>query len=150
MMTPCLLALLFAAPLSPPAEPAAAHVSIQAGPREIGVGDPLRRPLLDALRPVIADDLGQPVQFMVDRLRVQGDWAFFAGSVQQPDGRPIDFGRTRYAEADREGFFDGPGAYGLLRRVGGQWRVQGFFIGPTDAAYLSWPDELGAPTSLFE
>ncbi|MEQ7156506.1 hypothetical protein [Brevundimonas aurifodinae] len=149
-MAPVLLALLLAGPLPATAEPLAPAVAIQSAPRDIGVGDPLRRPLLDALRPAIEDDLGQPVQFMVDRLRVQGDWAFFAGSVQRPDGRPIDFSRTRYAEAVEEGFFDGPGTYGLLRRVGGRWRAEGFFVGPTDAAYLSWPDEQGAPASLFE
>lgn len=149
-MNPCLLALLFLAALAAPTEPFASATAFQSAPRNIGVSDPLRRPLLDVLRPAIEDDLGQPVQFMVDRLSVQDDWAFFAGSVQQPDGQPIDFGRTRYAEAEREGYFDGPGAYGLLRRVDGRWRVEGFFVGPTDAAYLAWPDELGAPTSLFE
>lgn len=145
-----LLAALLAAPAVPTVEPLSPPASIQAGARNIAVGDPLRRPLLDALRPAIEEDLGQPVQFMVDRLRVQGDWAFFAGSVQRPDGRPIDFSRTRYAEALEEGFFDGPGTYGLLRRVGGRWRVEGFFVGPTDVAYMAWPDELGAPTTLFE
>lgn len=149
-MAPVLLALLLASPLPATAEPLAPAVAIQSTARDIGVGDPLRRPLLDALRPAIEDDLGQPVQFMVDRLRVQGDWAFFAGSVQRPDGRPIDFSRTRYAEALQEGFFDGPGTYGLLRRDNGRWHPVGFFVGPTDAAYLAWPDEQGAPASLFD
>jgi len=133
-----------AAPVAPPA------VVVQAGPRFVPVGDPLRRTLLNTLRPSIEDELNQPVQFMVDRLRVQGDWAFYAGSVQRPDGRPIDFSKTRYASALENGVFDGPGTFALLRRSAGAWRVVTFVVGPTDVAYLAWPDEHGAPMRLFE
>jgi len=149
-MSLMLLPLLLAGPMATPAGPASSAV-VQSAVRDIGVGDPLRRPLLDTLRPAIQRDLGgQAVQFMVDRLRVQGDWAFYAGSIQQPNGRPIDFGKTRYASALENGVFDGPGTYALLRRNGGRWRVVTFVIGPTDVAYLAWPDEYRAPAALFE
>ncbi|WP_309627663.1 hypothetical protein [Brevundimonas sp.] len=149
-MSVILISALIAGPMA--ATPVAPPVTVaQAGPRSVPVGDPLRRPILDALRPAIQRDLGgQPVQFMVDRLRVQGDWAFYAGSIQQPNGRPIDFSKTRYASALEEGFFDGPGTFALLRRSAGTWRVVGFVVGPTDVAYLAWPDEYGAPQTLFE
>ncbi|MCA3700393.1 hypothetical protein [Brevundimonas sp.] len=144
------LSLLLAAPSAGIAvEPAPVVAPPQA--RNVPVGDPLRRRLLDALRPAIQRDLGgQPVQFMVDRLRVEGDWAFFAGAVQQANGRPIDFGRTRYASALENGVFDGPGMFGLLRRSGQGWQVVTFVIGPTDVAWLAWSDEYGAPMSVFE
>jgi hypothetical protein len=146
-----LLALaLISGPLSATSAATSPPPAIQAGPRNVPVGDPLRRPILDGLRPAIEDDLGQPVQFMVDRLRVQGDWAFYAGSIQQPNGRPIDFSRTRYASALENGVFDGPGTFGLLRRSAGAWRVVTFVVGPTDVAWLGWPDEYNAPMSLFE
>ena len=147
-----LLALaLISEPASAGSPAAPAPLAAQAGPRNIPVGDPLRRQLLDTLRPAIQRDLGgQAVQFMVDRLRVQGDWAFYAGSIQQPNGRPIDFSRTRYASEIEEGFFDGPGTYALLRRNGGSWRVVTFVVGPTDVAYLAWPDEYRAPAALFD
>ncbi|ADL00899.1 hypothetical protein [Brevundimonas subvibrioides] len=149
-MSLMLLPLLLAGPMTTAAEPVPPAV-VQSGVRTIGVGDPLRRPILDALRPSIQRDLGgQPVQFVVDRLRVQGDWAFYAGSIQQPGGRPIDFGRTRYASALENGVFDGPGTYALLRRSGGTWRVVTFVIGPTDVAWLAWPDEFNAPAALFD
>ena len=133
-----------AAPVTPPV------AVVQAGPRSVPVGNPLRRTLLDTLRPSIEDELNQPVQFMVDQLKIQGDWAFYAGSVQRPDGRPIDFARAGFAEQIAEGMFDGPATYGLLHRVGGRWTVTVFVIGPTDVAYVGWPDEYGAPMSLFE
>ena len=147
-----LLALaLISAPLPAASATVTPPPAVQAGPRNVPVGDPQRRLILDGLRPAIQRDLGgQPVQFMVDRLRVQGDWAFYAGSIQQPNGRPIDFSKTRYASAVEEGFFDGPGTYALLRRTAGAWRVVTFVVGPTDVAYLGWPDEHGAPMSLFE
>ena len=46
--------------------------------------------------------------------------------------------------------FDGPATYGLMHRVGGRWTVTVFVIGPTDVAYIGWPDAYGAPASLFE
>lgn len=148
-MSIILISALVAGPMAaaPTASPAAV---VQTGPRSVRVGDPLRRPLLDALRTSVADELNQPVQFVVDRLKVQGDWAFFAGSVQRPDGRPIDFARAGYAEAIADGVFDGPSTYGLLRRQGGRWTVVVHVIGPTDVAWLGWHDEYGAPESLFE
>lgn len=148
-MSIILISALMAGPMA--ATPAGSPVAVfQAGPRSVPVGDPLRRTLLNTLRPSIEDELDQPVQFMVDRLKIQGDWAFYAGSVQRPDGRPIDFARTGFAEALAEGMFDGPGTYGLMRRVGGRWTVTVFVIGPTDVAYMGWHDEYGAPASLFE
>lgn len=148
-MSIILISVLIAGPMA--AAPVAPPVAVtQAGPRAVPVGDPLRRILLDRLRPSIEDELDQPVQFMVDQLKVQGDWAFYAGAVRRPDGRPIDFARTSFAEAIAEGVFDGPTTYGLMHRVGGRWTVTVFVIGPTDVAYLGWPDEYGAPASLFE
>jgi hypothetical protein len=148
----CLLAVIasLAVPVAATAGPVSPPVAVQAGAREVPVGDPLRRRLLDTLRPQVQRDLGdQPVQFMVDRLRLQGDWAFYSGRIQRPDGAAIDFSRTRYAGALREGVFDGPGMFALLRRVDGGWRVVTFVIGPTDVAYLDWPAAYGAPDSLF-
>lgn len=148
-MSIILISALIAGPMA--AAPVAPPVAvIQAGPRAVRVGDPLRRTLLDTLRPSIEDELNQPVQFMVDQLKIQGDWAFYAGSVQRPDGRPIDFARAGFAEQIAEGMFDGPATYGLMHRVGGRWTVTVFVIGPTDVAYLGWPDAYGAPMSLFD
>lgn len=118
--------------------------------RNIGVGDPQRRAVLDALRPEIARDLGQTVQFVVRALRVQGDWAFAHVVPQTTTGDAIDLTRTRHAERLRAGMLDGPDVYALLQRAGSAWRVRDFVVGPTDVAYLAWPDAHGAPPALFE
>ncbi|WGM30806.1 hypothetical protein [Brevundimonas sp. NIBR11] len=149
-MSVLLLSLLLAGPMAGETKSAHPAPIVQSGTRNIPVGDPLRRPLLDTLRAPIEAELNQPVQFVVDTLRVQGDWAFFSGKVQRPDGRPIDFTRTSYAEELAEGMFDGPGTFGLMRRQGGRWTEVVHIIGPTDVAYMGWHDEYGAPESLFE
>lgn len=131
------------APLSVGAAPAAAV-------RDVGVGDPQRRAVLDALRPEIARDLGQAVQFVVRALRVQGDWAFAHVVPQTTTGDAIDVTRTRHAERLRAGMLDGLDVYALLQRTGSAWRVRDFVVGPTDVAYLAWPDAHGAPPALFE
>ncbi|WP_428148992.1 hypothetical protein [Brevundimonas sp.] len=152
-MSLVLLSLLLAGPLASAAEPAppAAPAPIAQGAmRNVPVGDPQRGVLLDTIRPGIQARVGQPVQFMVDTLRIQGDWAFYAGSIQQPNGRPIDFSRTSYAEQLEEGMFDGPGTYALLQRTGGHWRLVDFVVGPTDMYHYGWPEEYGVPMSLVE
>lgn len=150
-MSLILLSALVGAPLTPAPVAAPPAVAVaQSAPRSVPVGDPLRRPLLDALRGEVEAELDQPVQFVVQTLKVQGDWAFYAGEVQGPGGRAIDFGRTPYAEAIAEQMFDGPGTFALLRRQGGRWTVVTHVIGPTDVAYVGWHDEYGAPERLFD
>ena len=131
-----------------PTAPAVAQQPAAA--RDIGKTDAERKPLLDALRTPVEKDLGQEVQFVVRTLRVQGDWAFVVGQPQLRDGAPIDYARTRYAEAIAEGMFDGGTVFALLKRGNGQWKTTTFVIGPTDVAYAAWPDEFGAPKSLFD
>lgn len=148
-MSVLFLSLLLAGPLAPATEPAPTAVS-QGALRRVPVGDPQRRILLDTIRPAIEARVGQPVQFVVDKLQVQGEWAFYGGHIQQPNGRPIDFSRTSYAEQLEEGMFDGPGTYALLRREGTRWRLVDWVVGPTDVYYLGWPSTEGAPESLFD
>lgn len=117
--------------------------------RTIGIGDPSRAQLLDALRIVIAKDLGQPVKFVVYDMRVQADWAFVVAHPQTPGGAPIDFGKTRYAERLREGVLDGDTLYALLQRRAGTWTVVEFMIGPTDVGWMDWQATYRTPAGLI-
>lgn len=115
----------------------------------VAVGNPLRRVLLNAMRPGLANAVGQPVEFIVETLQVEGDWAFFMGSIQQPNGRPIDFSHTAYAERIELGAFDGPATVALMHRVGEQWQLVDFLVGPTDMGHWAWSDQYGAPSGLL-
>ncbi|WP_260583321.1 hypothetical protein [Sphingopyxis sp. PET50] len=119
-------------------------------PRDVGAADPLRKTLLDALRPAIEADLGQPVQFVVRKLRKQNEWAFAHVMPQTKAGTPVDYSGTRYAEALREGMFDDGDIFALLENKKGAWTVRDFVVGPTDVAYAGWPEQYGAPYPLFE
>ncbi|CAM8619352.1 hypothetical protein [Sphingobium cupriresistens] len=125
-------------------------VAALAGASDIGVADPQRRALLDALRPAIERDLMQKVKFVVRTLRRQDRWAFAHVVPQTPAGGSIDFSQTRHAERVEAGIFDGPDVYALLEQKDGRWIVRDFVVGPTDVAYLAWPDEFGAPMGLFD
>lgn len=151
-----LLAALFAVAASgaPPvlaqSAPASSSTKTSEGsPRDVPVGDPLRPVILNALRPTIVADLGQPVMFVVQTLKVQGDWAFVVARPQQPGGREIDFRRTRYREQIDEGVFDGPTLFALMQRRQQRWSVIDFAIGPTDVFYAGWPEAFGAPHRLL-
>jgi len=106
--------------------------------------------LLDALTPVVAADLGQPVSFTIDTVRVEDEWAWLVVQPQGAEGRAIDWARTPYATQAAEGVLDGGGTtYALLKRENGAWRVLEFVIGPTDVAYGDWPERHGAPAGLM-
>lgn len=124
-------------------------VAALAGASDIGVADPQRRVLLNALRPAIERDLGQKVKFVVRTLRRQDRWAFAHVVPQTPSGGTIDFRRTRHAERVEAGIFDGPDIYALLELRDGRWTVRDFVVGPTDVSYAGWPDDYGAPAALF-
>lgn len=117
--------------------------------RDVPAGDPLRKILLDAVRPAVERDLGQKVKFVVRLLRVQGGWAFATLAPRTRTGAPIDFSATRHAERKREGMLDGDTLYALLQQGPSGWRVRTFVIGPTDVTWAGWPEEYGAPESLF-
>lgn len=106
--------------------------------------------LLDALNPVLSADLGQPVSFTIDTVRVENDWAWLVVQPQAAGGGAVDWARTRYATQAAEGVLDGGGTtYALLKRENGAWRVLEFVVGPTDVAYATWPDRHGAPAGLM-
>ena len=142
------LSLLLAAPALCPHAHAQSPTTTAA--RDIGKTDPLRKSLLDALRGPIEKDLAQPVQFVVTTLRVQDNWAFVVANPQTKTGQPIDYKATHYAQAIADGVFDGGTVFALLKADAGNWSVKEFVIGPTDVAYLAWPEQHGAPATLFE
>ena len=105
-------------------------------------GTALRKAVLDGLRPSVEKDLKQKVIFKVDAMRVYKGWAFVHVHPIKPNGKPIDFRKTKYAEALEAGMFDGDSTYALLKQSGSKWVVKEFAIGPTDVVWSNW---MGAP-----
>ncbi len=114
------------------------------------VGSKLRKAVLDGLRPSIEKDLKQKVIFKVDEMRVYKGWAFVHVHPIQPNGKPINFKKTKYAESLEQGMFDGDSTYALLKQTGSKWRVKEFAIGPTDVVWSNWMEAPHyAPRAVF-
>lgn len=110
---------------------------------------PERAALMDTLRPVVAKDLEQKVIFVVDLLRVQGNWAFLRGKPRRPTGGRIDYRKTKYREAVKEGAFD-DNVHALFQKTGGVWKVVTWGIGATDVPYGGYWKQYGAPKAIFD
>ena len=102
-----------------------------------------RKTILDTLRGPVAAKLGAPIEFVVDRILVEGDWAFAVVTPQRPGGRKIDF-RGTVCAGDVSHLV---GA--LFKRAGGNWTVRDIAFCPTDVAWASWDTEHDAPAALF-
>lgn len=110
--------------------------------------DPIRKAILDALRKPIEKELRQSVKFKVDHFKVQGDWAFLRGVPQQPNGSPIDYRKTPYQRAIKDGAFD-DGFCALLQKRKGVWHVVQYVIGATDVPWDGWDKQYKAPSGIF-
>jgi hypothetical protein len=96
-----------------------------------------------------ATRLGQPVELQVEVVRVDGDWAFLTGDMRRPDGRPVDYAGTRWADAAAAGAMSRRYA-ALLRRQAGDWQIVELALGPTDVVWEEWPAKHGVSPALVK
>ena len=114
-------------------------------------GNPERRAILDAVRPIAERDLGVPVEFVVAEFNVSGDWAFVALNSQRPGGRPIDPNSTPFVQREGEEaieMFDCCHVEAILRRSQGSWQVIQAGVGATDLWLMDWCQK--TPPGLIE
>ena len=107
-----------------------------------------RTSILNALRAPVQKALKQKVEFKVDLLRVQANWAFVKGIPQAPGGGKVDYRKTEYQQMIKDGIFDN-WICALLQKKNGKWTVKRYVIGATDVVYEPWPGEFGAPKAIF-
>ncbi len=112
-------------------------------------GSAERGAVMDGIRGPIVAELGQPVIFKVDLLRVREGWAFLKAQPRRPDGGAIDYRKTKFREAVAEGMFDG-GVQALLKRAGTRWESVDWALGATDVPYGDWWKKYGAPRAIFD
>ncbi len=110
---------------------------------------PERIAIMDALRVPVGKELKQEVIFTVDKLKVQGDWAFFAGQPKSKDGGALNWKITKYQKFIDSGDFE-EGLYALLKNTGGKWEVVKYLMNCHDVCYLGWDKEYKAPKAIFE
>jgi hypothetical protein len=130
------LALSVALPAAP------AQAQMRHGGTSVPAGSPMRRAILDAVRPPVERALRGPVEFVVRTLRVQSGWALVIADPQRPGGGRID--ASRYFPNEQE--MDGLTVNAIVRLRNGRWVLVDHAIGPTDVWYCD--PALGAPRSL--
>ncbi|HEX8901886.1 hypothetical protein [Vitreimonas sp.] len=104
-----------------------------------------------ALNDAIGRALNQPVNMNLETFERSGDFAWVVAHPRLGDGTAVDWTITPYAAQAREGALDADGVtYALLiKRENNRWSVLEFAIGPTDVAWLDWPERHGAPPELM-
>ena len=111
-------------------------------------GSAERKAIMDVLRVPCEKDLGLKVIFRVQHLRVAGDLAFARVVPIRPNGKEIDYSRTKYREQEADGAFDAE-AEALLRRQGGEWKLLEWRFGATDTEIDIWIEKYRMPRSLL-
>lgn len=94
-----------------------------------------RRAILDAVRPLVIAQVGPPVEFVVNDIRVVSSYAFVAVEPQRPGG-----GRIDYSHLD-DGMMDGLRTEAILVKRNGRWLVTQHATGATDVWYLGYCGE---------
>jgi hypothetical protein len=112
-------------------------------------GSPQRAGILDTVRPLFIVETSGPIEFVVNTLNTMDGWAFGDVQLQRPGGVPIDWSKTKFAEAYAAGAFEAQHTLFLLRDTGGGWSLVEFAVGPTDIAWDWWRQQHGLPETLF-
>ena len=126
-------------------------VSAQAQERVLSprAGEPIRKSLFNAMRPVFEKELKQKVIFQVSKLKVQHGWAFVFGRPLRPNGKPLDYSRTAFKEAIAQGAFGGDYC-ALLHKSTDRWKLVTYRIGMTDVPWVTWDKNYHAPSAIFK
>lgn len=121
----------------------------EAGPNKPAAETGERKEVLDALRIPVSKDLKQEIIFVVDKFKVQGDWAFVDVKPKNKDGGEPNWKITEYQAFIDSGDFE-EGLYGLLKKKDGKWEVVEYLMNCHDVCYLGWETEHKAPKALFD
>ena len=104
-------------------------------------GTTLRSSLMDAIRPHIEWELGQPIEFIVNELRASGNYALAFLSPQRPGGIKIDIFKTPGFQRGSfdPNYMDGTAVVVLYEKKRETWVAVHHSIGATDV-WFSEPE----------
>jgi hypothetical protein len=110
-------------------------------------GSAERKAILDAIRPAIEAQMRGPVEFQINVMLSDGEWAFVSANPQRPGGREIDMEKTAFA--GKSDIMDGLTTYALVRFANGRWNHIDDIIGSTDVAYMAWLELYQVPKAVI-
>lgn len=111
-------------------------------------GSAERTAIFNALRVPVEKELKQKIQFSVQNFKVQGNWAFLEGVLQNTAGGEPNFKITDYQKRIDVDVFDN-NIFALLKKTGGKWKIVTYQISCTDVCYLPWAKDYKAPKAIF-
>ncbi|MEV7555705.1 hypothetical protein AB0N89_39320 [Amycolatopsis sp. NPDC089917] len=125
-------------------------------PVSLNPGDPVREAVFRAATARLDEEFGDQVQVAVEQFDRLGPWVFLQGTMRGTQaGRPYYAG-TIYENKRADGVMSDV-YVALLKKTSEttvdddprSWRLARYAIGPTDVAWLTWPDEHEVPQALF-
>lgn len=125
----------------------ASGMAIAAEVHEPAKGSAERKAILDAIRPAIEAQMRTPVEFQINIMLSDGEWAFVGANPQRPGGGVIDLETTAFA--GQSDMMDGLTTYALVRYANGRWNHIDDIVGPTDVAYQSWLNLYQVPKAVI-
>lgn len=128
----------------------AGHGGGQSRVTTLAPGSTARKRLFDTLRPSYERDLHQKVIFTAPTLRVTQGWAFVTGQMHQPNGKFIDYNKTKYKEDAKEGIISYDYCALLRSLPGNRWKIVAYHFGETDVYWEDWAQKYHAPAVLFK
>lgn len=146
----CLAGMAGSLAITPHAAQGAVRAGGQGKVTTLAPGSAARKRLFDTIRPSYEKELHQKVIFTAPTLRVTQGWAFVTGTMRQPNGKFIDYSRTKFKEASKVGGIS-YNYCALLRSLpGNRWKLVTYHIGETDVFWEDWPQRFHAPAVLFK
>ena len=111
-------------------------------------GSKERKAILDAARPPVEKAIKQKVVFKVQKLRVADGWAYMELQPRQPNGNPINYAKTKFAEDVSVGAFEDQ-VIALMRKESGKWKIKEYTYGATDYSGEEWAKKYPAAKKLI-
>lgn len=120
----------------------------QQTPYTPATGSKERKAILDAVRPPVEKLINQKVLFIVKKMKVADGWAYMELQPRQPNGNPINYAKTRFAEDVSVGAFEDQ-VVALVHKESGKWKIKEYTYGATDYSGDEWSKKYPAAKKLI-
>jgi hypothetical protein len=111
-------------------------------------GSAQRAAILDTVRLRVEAEVGQPVEFVVNELRVLGEWVFTRLVPQRLGGGEIPWAYTRFQSNFDAGMFEAE-VVALVRNTPAGLLLYEYDLGSTDVVWVDWGEWHPVPPELF-
>ncbi|WP_410658818.1 hypothetical protein [Amycolatopsis sp. lyj-112] len=128
----------------------------QSFPESLGFDTSVREAIFEAATARLHKAFGDRVQVEVEHFDRIGPWVFLRGRMHGTDGERPYYAGTAYEARRADGTMSDVYVI-LLKKADDEsadndprsWRLADYAIGPTDVAWLTWPDKHEVPRVLF-